>query len=136
MLSPKKPGGRPVAVGVGAGSGFVGGVGEVAVATFTDVEADFVGSALLIAVTVSVPAVAGAVYWPVDVILPSTARQVTLLFVVVPDTAAVNGSVPDGIDDAVIGDIVTDVTVCGAVGLALTCAEFALSPLVLTAETT
>ena len=111
-------------------------MGEVAAATLTDVEADFVGSALLIAVTVSVPAVEGAVYWPADVILPSAARQVTLLFVVVPDTVAVKGSVPDGIDDAVVGDIVTDVTVCGAVGLALTCAEFALSPLALIAETT
>jgi hypothetical protein len=62
ILSPKKLGGRPVAVGVGAGTGAGAGVGEVAVATLTDAEADFVGSALLIAVTVSVPAVEGAVY--------------------------------------------------------------------------
>ena len=125
-----------MAEGVGVGAGAGAGAGEGAAATLTDVEADFVGSALLIAVTVSVPAAEGAVYWPVDVILPSTARQVTLLLVIVPDTVAVNGSVPDGIDDAVVGDIVTDVTVSGAVGFALTCVEFALSPLALTAETT
>ena len=66
-----------------------------AVVTLIDADADLVGSALLIAVTVSVPVVEGAVYCPVDVILPSTALQVTLLFVIEPDTLAVNGSVPD-----------------------------------------
>jgi hypothetical protein len=107
-----------------------------AVVTLTDADADLVGSAVLVAVTVSVPAVEGAVYCPVEVTLPSTAFQVTLLFVVVPDTLAVNGSVPDVIDDAVVGDIVTDVTVDVAVGLALTCAEFAVSPAAVTADTT
>jgi hypothetical protein len=83
---------------------------------------------------VSVPTVGGAVYRPVDVIFPSAAFQVTLLLVVVPDTVAVNPTVPDGTDDAIVGEIVTDVT--SAVGFALTGAELALSPVALTAETT
>ena len=42
-----------------------------AAVTFTVADADFVVSATLVAVTVSVPTFAGAVYWPADVIVPS-----------------------------------------------------------------
>ena len=57
-----------------------------------------------------------------------------------PWTVAVNESVPEVIEDAVVGDIVTEVTVglggeLGAVGLALTCDELGLSPAEPTAET-
>jgi hypothetical protein len=58
-----------------------GGGGAV---TFTVAEPDFVVSATLVAVTVSVPAVAGAVYAPDPVMLPSEACHVTPLLVAVP----------------------------------------------------
>ena len=68
--------------------------------------------------------------------MPSTAFQLTVLFVVVPETLAVNGRVPEVIDDAVDGDTETEVTVpVDAVGLAATAAEFALVPLLFTAAT-
>jgi hypothetical protein len=103
----------------------------------TTVVSNFDQSALLVAVTVSVPAVDGAVYRPVDVIRPRAAFQVTFLFVVVPTTVALNGSVPDVSDDAVVGDTVTDVTPDDvATGLALAWDELAPSPLAFTAETT
>jgi hypothetical protein len=112
--------------------------GGAAVVTFTTVESDLVGSALLTAVTVSVPAFDGAVYKPEALIWPNTTFHVTLLFVVVPCTVAVNGSVPAVIEDAVSGETVTEVTVedAGASGVALTWAELALSPAAFTAETT
>jgi len=47
-------------------------------------EADRVGSATLVAVTVSVAAFAGAVYTPVEVIVPCSAFQVTDVFEDVP----------------------------------------------------
>ena len=111
-----------------------GGAGAV---TLTTVVSNFDQSALLVAVTVSVPAVDGAVYRPVDVIRPRAAFQVTFLFVVVPTTVALNGSVPDVSDDAVVGDTVTDVTPDDvATGFALAWDELAPSPLAFTAETT
>jgi hypothetical protein len=58
-----------------------GGGGAV---TLTVAEPDFVVSATLVAVTVSVPAVAGAVYAPDAVMLPSEACHVTALLVAVP----------------------------------------------------
>jgi hypothetical protein len=58
--------------------------------TVTEADADLVVSATLVAVTVSLPALAGAVYSPLDVIVPSVALQVTDLFVTVPDTVAEN----------------------------------------------
>jgi len=70
--------------------------------------------------------------------LPSDAFHVTDLLEVVPSTVAVNGSVPELIEDAVAGDIATDVTVgeeAGAAGLALTWTELALSPAASIAET-
>jgi len=116
-----------------------GGCEEAAV-TFTEVESDFVGSALLVAVTVSVPAFAGAVYMPDDVIVPRVAFHVTALLVDVPCTLAVNGKVPEVIEDAVAGDTVTDVIVGagadGPVGVTIAWAELTLSPALVTAETT
>ena len=78
--------------------------------TLTDTESDLLGSATLVAVTVSVPARAGALYIPELLIVPRTAFQVTDLFVVVPCTLAVNGKVPEVIEDAFDGDIDTEVT--------------------------
>jgi hypothetical protein len=54
-------------------------------------------------------------------------------------TLALNGSVPDVIEDAVSGETETDVIVCGgagAVGVTDACKEFALSPAEVTTETT
>jgi hypothetical protein len=113
----------------------VGG-GGAAVVTFTTVESDLVGSALLTAVTVSVPAFDGAVYKPEALTWPNTTFHVTLLFVVVPCTVALNVSVPDVIEEAVVGETETDVTADeDATGFALTAAELALSPPLFTAET-
>jgi len=83
-------------------------------------ESDFVGSATLVAVTVSVPAFAGAVYRPPAVIVPSAALHVTALLVAVPATLAAKVSVPPVDDDAVAGDTVTDETVGGGGGAAVT----------------
>jgi hypothetical protein len=60
MLWPKKLTGRPEADGAGVGAGAGAGAGGGGAMTVTDVDANFVGSALLVAVTVSVPAVVGA----------------------------------------------------------------------------
>lgn len=87
------------------GGGFVG-----AVVTVTLAAPDLLVSATLVAVTVSVPAFAGAVYMPPAVIVPSAAFHVTALFVVEPATLAENGSVPPVTDEAVAGETVTDVT--------------------------
>lgn len=61
--------------------------------TVTVAEADLVGSATLVTVTVSVAAVDGAVYNPARVIVPSKAFQLTAVFDV-PVTVSVNCSVP------------------------------------------
>ena len=55
-----------------------------AVVTVTLADADLVASAALVAVTMSVPGLAGAVYKPVDVTVPNKAFHVTALFEVVP----------------------------------------------------
>jgi hypothetical protein len=138
-LCEKKAVGSPDEVGVvGGGGAGVGGGLAGAVVTLTDAVSDLVGSALLMAVTVSVPALAGAVYIPAELILPNTAFQVTDLFEAEPTTVAVNGSVPVVIEDATPGLTVTEVTPVEveAAGLALTWAELALSPVAVTAETT
>jgi hypothetical protein len=62
-------------------------VGEVTVAV---VEALLLASALLVAVTVTVPAEDGAVNSPVVLILPAEAVQVTDVLLVVPWTVSVN----------------------------------------------
>jgi hypothetical protein len=69
-------------------------VGEIAIelttgfcaaaVTVTLLEVNLVASATLVAVTVSVPALAGAVYTPAAVIVPSSAFHVTAVFEVVP----------------------------------------------------
>lgn len=62
-----------------------GPVGEVGPAVTVTVAAPvFVESATLVAVTMSVPAFAGAVYWPLAVIAPRSAFQVTDLLEVDP----------------------------------------------------
>jgi len=90
--------------------GFVGLLGLDAAATVTTADADFDGSATLVAVTVPVAVLAGAVYIPLAVIVPVVAVHVTAPFVVAPCTAAVNwtfalgdGAADDGVTD-------TDVT--------------------------
>lgn len=55
-----------------------------AVVTATLADADLVASATLVAVTMSVPGFAGAVYKPVEVTVPNKAFHVTALFEVVP----------------------------------------------------
>jgi hypothetical protein len=66
------------------GGGFGLGLGFGPAATVTGADADRVGSATLVAVTTPVPAVAGAVNSPVDVIVPIVADQVTVWSVVEP----------------------------------------------------
>jgi len=83
---------------------------EPCAVTLTVDTPDLVGSATLVAVTTSVPALDGAVYWPADVIVPSCALQVTFVFVVVPCTVAWNGNVPPVADAAVEGFTITAVT--------------------------
>src|ERR1700730_13318289 len=63
-------------------TGFGGGGG--AVVTVTCAEAALVGSAVLVWVTGSGPAFAGAVYSPAGVTVPSVAFQATVLLDVVP----------------------------------------------------
>jgi hypothetical protein len=118
--------------GVEDGGGF-----GAAVVTFTATVSNLVGSQWLTAFTVSVPAFAGALYCPVSEIVPSVADHVTAVFGA-PTTFAVNVSVPLVIDAAGSGEIVTDTPPLDVVvpGLALACAEFALSPPLFSAETT
>jgi hypothetical protein len=59
-----------------------GGCGAAVTLTLADPDTD--ASATLMAVIVSVPAFAGAVYWPPVVIVPSNAFQVTDLLDVDP----------------------------------------------------
>ena len=61
--------------------------------TVTDAEADLVVSARLVAVTVQLAALDGAVYNPAEVIVPQVSVQLTFVFVV-PVTVAVNCCVP------------------------------------------
>jgi hypothetical protein len=68
-----------------------GGVGdELGPATVTTAEADFVGSATLVAVTIPVAAFVGAVYMPEALTEPVVAVHVTASLDVAPCTAAVN----------------------------------------------
>jgi Na+-transporting NADH:ubiquinone oxidoreductase subunit NqrD len=95
------------AVTVGLGGGLFAG------AALTVIVADpaLLGSATLVAVTIDVPAVAGALYTPAVETLPLDARHVTALLVVDPVTLAVNVSVPPTVVDALAGDTFTAVTV-------------------------
>src|ERR1700739_201487 len=78
-------------------------------ATVTVAAADFVTSAALIAVTIKVPAVAGAVYRPLDEMLPPLADQVTLVMLE-PVTVAMNCCVPPSFKDADTGETETAIT--------------------------
>ena len=97
---------------VTAGSGGGGfGLGlPGAAATVTGADADLVGSATLVAVTIPDPAVAGAVYSPVEVIVPIVVDHVTARSVVVPWTVAVNCTRPFTAGDADAGDSATELT--------------------------
>jgi hypothetical protein len=71
-------------------------VGETVIAetvgalTVIVADADFVGSATLVAFTVAVPAAAGAVKRPLAETVPTLADHVTVLSVTVPCTLAEN----------------------------------------------
>ena len=86
----------------------------VGVLTVTAAEADFVLSATLVAVTVTLPAEAGAVRRPAAVIVPADVDQVTALFETVPETDAVNCCWPPVEMLAVVGETETEVTVAAA----------------------
>jgi hypothetical protein len=73
-------------------------------------EAVLLTSDWLVAVIVSVPAVLGAVYIPVELIWPVNAFQVTDLFEVVPVTVAVSCNEPPTVVDAAFGVIAIDAT--------------------------
>ena len=89
----------------GAGAGV--GAGAV---TVTVADADLFDCALLVAVTVSVPAFAGAVYSPDELIVPRAAVQVTVSPVAAPDTVAENCTVPPVVVAGEFGVMVTEVT--------------------------
>src|SRR5579863_8760524 len=82
-------------------------VGGGVVVTVTLALADFVGSAVLVAVTVSEPAVAGAVYKPLLETMPLIAVQFTAVFVD-PVTVAVNCCCCPVCTEAEVGAIETD----------------------------
>jgi hypothetical protein len=67
-----------------------GGGGGAGALTVTVAEADLLLSALLVAVTLSVPAFPGAVYAPEELILPNVAVQETDLSETAPLTVALN----------------------------------------------
>jgi hypothetical protein len=83
-------------------------------ATVTVVVADFVVSATLVAVTVTFPAVAGAVKRPLAVIVPPVADQVTDLLVTVPSTVPVNCWVAPVRMEGAAGEMETELTTGGA----------------------
>jgi len=93
--------------------------------TVTVAEADLVVSATLVAVTVNVPALPGAVYSPADETEPLVALQVTEVLLE-PVTLAVNCCVPPVESDAEPGLIVT-ATVCGALTVTVADADWVVS---------
>jgi hypothetical protein len=92
----------------------------------TVAEADFVLSALLVAVTVMVPADAPPVKRPAGETAPPDADQMTDLSATLPCTAAVNCCVASVRMFAVAGEIETPVTV-GALTVTIADADFVLS---------
>jgi hypothetical protein len=97
-----------------------------AAVTVTLLEPDLPESAMLVAVTVSVPALDGAVYMPDVVIVPSDAFHVTNVVAAAPWIVALNGTVPAVTDEAVAGDTTTEVTldVCSAATVTVAVADF------------
>ena len=89
--------------------------------TVTVAEADLVVSATLVAVTVTLPAVAGAVKSPPVVMLPALAVQVTA-GLLLPVTVAVNCCVAPVISEAVAGAMETETTT-GAVTVTVAAAD-------------
>jgi hypothetical protein len=81
-----------------------------AAATVTTADADFVGSATLVAVTRPVPALVGAVYIPFESIAPVVAVHVTASFVVAPCTVAENCTFAPAAGDTAAGTTDTDAT--------------------------
>jgi hypothetical protein len=75
-------------------------------ATVTSADADFMESAMLVAVTVTVPGFAGAVNRPLESMLPADADHDTEVFAV-PVTVAVNCCVAPTLSDNVAGVTVT-----------------------------
>jgi len=92
--------------------------------TVTVADADLVVSATLVAFTVYVPVVVGAVYRPRDDTVPPVADQVTAVLLE-PLTVAVNCRVPLDRIEADVGDIVTATT--GALTVTVADADFVLS---------
>jgi len=91
-----------------------------AAVTVTLPKADLLGSATLLAVTVSFPATLGAVYKPLESMLPSVASHVTEVLLV-PVTVAVNCCVALVWRLAEVGLIVIDTT--GGVAVTVTVAK-------------
>ena len=90
--------------------------------TVTVADADTAVFALLVAVTVYVPAVLGAVYEPLELMLPPVADHVTVV-VVVPVTVAVNVCLPLSASVTDFGEMViamTGTTVSVSVAASLT----------------
>ncbi len=94
--------------------------------TVTDAAAVLVVSAALVAVTVYVPAVLGAVYNPLLLMLPPLALHVTAVFVV-PLTLAVNCCVPPVVTDAETGEMLTLTVAAGALTVTVALADLLLS---------
>jgi hypothetical protein len=101
--------------------------------TVTVAEADWVGSATLVAVTLNVPALLGAVYRPEDEIWPPDADQVTPV-VELPLTLAVNCCVPPVVSEAEPGEMVTP-TVVVAVTVTAADADLVLSAMLVAVTT-
>jgi hypothetical protein len=97
--------------------------GGVAAPMVTVPDPDLVVSATLVAVTVAVPAVAGAVYSPVELIVPGDAFQLTDLFDALPWTVAVNWAVPPVATEVVAGVTETEVTLAADPVVTVTVAE-------------
>jgi hypothetical protein len=98
----------------------------VGVLTVTVAEADLLLSAALVAVTVKLPAPAGAVYKPEAESLPPFELQFTLVLVL-PVTVAVNSRVPPGANIALIGAMLIETDGGGTVTTTLAEADFMLS---------
>jgi len=84
--------------------------GTGAAVTVTVADADFVGSATLVAVIVAEPVFAGAVKTPAEEMLPAEAVQVTEVLVTVPSTSAVKEAVEFTAMLAAVGETVTELT--------------------------
>jgi hypothetical protein len=69
-----------------------------------------VESASLVAVTVSVPGLDGAVYTPPALMVPNAAFQVTDLLAAVPEIAEANCKVPPGVVEVDAGETATEFT--------------------------